>query len=108
MICADFLADANLGSDNPGVLLQSALRCFNFLPGEQRKTFLDYLAEKASLTAFDRSSLAFGLIPNRMKSSATQYFGAMAGNVRHAEPCPTLKCITETSGAIPTMIPSRT
>ena len=47
MICADFLARTNLGSDNPGVLLQSALRFFNFLPGEERKTFLHYVAEKA-------------------------------------------------------------
>jgi hypothetical protein len=40
MICADFLAGANLENDNPGVLLQSALRFFKFLPGEERQTFL--------------------------------------------------------------------
>ena len=48
MICADFLAGANLENDNPGVLLQSALRFFKFLPGEERKTFLNDVAEKAS------------------------------------------------------------
>jgi len=46
MICADFLAGANLENGNPEVLLQSILRFFNFLPGEERKTFLDYVAEK--------------------------------------------------------------
>jgi hypothetical protein len=33
MICADFLAGANLENKNPGILLQSALRFFKFLPG---------------------------------------------------------------------------
>src|ERR1700732_3499944 len=44
MICADFLAGANLENENPGVLLQSALRFFKFLPSEERKTFLDCVA----------------------------------------------------------------
>jgi hypothetical protein len=48
MICADFLAGANLESDNPGVLLQSALRFFQFLPKEERKVFLDSVTEKAA------------------------------------------------------------
>jgi hypothetical protein len=48
MICADFLAEANFENDNPDVLLQSALRFFQFLPGEERKVFLDSEAEKAA------------------------------------------------------------
>src|SRR5271169_2007421 len=48
MICADFLAGANLENGNSQVLLQSVLRFFKFLPGEERKTFLDHFAEKAS------------------------------------------------------------
>jgi hypothetical protein len=48
MICADFLAGANLENDNSGVLLQSALRFFKFLPGEERQTFLHHVTEKAS------------------------------------------------------------
>ena len=48
MICADFLAGANLENGNSHVLLQSMLRFFKFLPGEQRKTFLDHFAENAS------------------------------------------------------------
>jgi hypothetical protein len=42
MICADFLAGANLEAGNSQVLLQSISRFFNFLPSEQRKNFLDY------------------------------------------------------------------
>jgi hypothetical protein len=48
MICADFLAGANLESENPEVLLQSALRFFRFLPGEERQMFLHHVTEKAS------------------------------------------------------------
>src|SRR5271167_3500424 len=48
MICADFLAGANLENENPDVLLQSALRFFKFLPGEERRTFLHHISERAS------------------------------------------------------------
>jgi hypothetical protein len=48
MICAGFLAGANLEDENPEVLLQSALRFFKFLPSGERQTFLQYATEKAS------------------------------------------------------------
>ena len=48
MICADFVAGANLENGNSKVLLQSVLRFFKFLPGEERKAFLNHFAEKAS------------------------------------------------------------
>jgi hypothetical protein len=48
MICADFLAGANLDSDNSQVLLQSALRFFKFLPSNEKKYFLDCAAESAA------------------------------------------------------------
>jgi len=48
MICADFLAGANLENENPEVLLQSALRFFKFLPGEDRQAFLHQVTETAS------------------------------------------------------------
>jgi hypothetical protein len=48
MICADFLAGANLENGNPEVLLQSIVRFFKFLPSEEKKTFLSYASEKAS------------------------------------------------------------
>src|SRR2546425_1305979 len=48
MICADFLAGANLDSGNPDVLLHSIFRFFKFLPGEQRQAFVEQITEKAS------------------------------------------------------------
>ena len=48
MICADFLAGANLENGNSQVLLQSILRFFKFLPGEERRTFLGHVSDKAS------------------------------------------------------------
>jgi hypothetical protein len=47
MICADFLAGANLGAGCPDVLLESVSRMFKFLPGQQKRTFLDQIDEKA-------------------------------------------------------------
>jgi hypothetical protein len=48
MICADFLAGANLDNGNPEILLHSIRQFFKFLPGEQRQAFLENLREKAS------------------------------------------------------------
>ena len=48
MICADFLAGANLENGNSHVLLQSILRFFQFLSGEERRTFLDYVTRNVS------------------------------------------------------------
>jgi len=48
MICADFLAGANLGDQNPETLLYSITRFFKFLPGEQQQVFLENLRENAS------------------------------------------------------------
>jgi hypothetical protein len=47
MICADFLAGANLDSGDPQILLRSAVRFFTFLPGEHKRAFLDQVAESA-------------------------------------------------------------
>jgi len=47
MICADFLAGANLESGNPGVLLQSISRMFTFLPSEDQQAFLQHAAQQA-------------------------------------------------------------
>jgi len=48
MICADFLAGANLDSGQPGVLVSSMARYFKFLPGAQRQAFVEQITEKAS------------------------------------------------------------
>jgi len=43
MICADFLAGANLGQDEPEMLLNALHRCFCLLPNAQQATFLQRL-----------------------------------------------------------------
>src|SRR2546422_692665 len=48
VICADFLAGANLENGDPEVLLQSVTRFFKFLPGEQRQEFLAHVSQEAS------------------------------------------------------------
>jgi hypothetical protein len=48
MICADFLAGANLDHGDPEMLLFSMTRFFRLLPEEQRQAFLEGLSEKAS------------------------------------------------------------
>jgi hypothetical protein len=48
MICADFLAGANLDHGDPEMLLFSMTRFFKFLPAQQRQAFLGGLSEKAS------------------------------------------------------------
>ncbi len=46
MICADFLAGANLDSGQPEVLLHALSRFFQFLPGEQRQAFVQLVNQK--------------------------------------------------------------
>ena len=46
MICADFLAGANLDNGNPEILLNSISQFFKFLPGEQKHAFLQRVNEE--------------------------------------------------------------
>ena len=48
MICADFLAGANLDNGDPETLLFSATRFFRFLPEGQKQAFLKTLREEAA------------------------------------------------------------
>jgi len=48
MICADFLAGANLDNGNPDALLHSISRFFKFLPRTQKQTFLEQENQRAS------------------------------------------------------------
>jgi hypothetical protein len=48
MICADFLAGANLDSGNPEILLHSLSRYYRFLPTQQQEVFLSEVGQKAS------------------------------------------------------------
>jgi hypothetical protein len=45
MICADFLAGANLENGNHEILLQSITRFFKFLPGQERRAFLEQVSK---------------------------------------------------------------
>src|SRR5207248_2094321 len=48
MICADFLAGANLDNGSPDILLHSIARFFKFLPGEQKHAFLSQVSQLAA------------------------------------------------------------
>jgi len=48
MICADFLAGANLDNGDPETLLFSATRFVRFLPEAQKQVFLKTLSENAA------------------------------------------------------------
>jgi len=48
MLCADFLAGANLDSGDPETLLFSMKRFFGLLPEQQKQTFLESVRPKAS------------------------------------------------------------
>jgi hypothetical protein len=48
MICADFLAGANIDNGNPKILLESISTFFKFLPAEQRQEFLNEADKEAS------------------------------------------------------------
>jgi hypothetical protein len=47
MICADFLAGANLENGNPEILFQSMKGLFKFLSGEQKHAFVAQVTQKA-------------------------------------------------------------
>jgi hypothetical protein len=48
MICADFLAGANLDNGDPEILLFSMKRFFRFLSTDQKQTFLKSISEAAA------------------------------------------------------------
>src|SRR5690242_10214559 len=61
IICADFLAGANLENEDPTVLLQSMSRFFKFLPGDQRQAFLHEVTEKGFLNRIRPKQLGLRL-----------------------------------------------
>ena len=48
MICADFLAGANLDHAQPEQLLRSALHFFKCLPDEQQYSFIESVQKKSA------------------------------------------------------------
>ena len=47
MICADFIAGANLDNGQPDVLLYAVSRFYQFLPEEQRQAFAQLVSQGA-------------------------------------------------------------
>jgi hypothetical protein len=47
MICADFLAGANVENGDPKILLFSVLRLFRFLPPPEKQQFLSEVSQAA-------------------------------------------------------------
>src|SRR5207248_9583120 len=45
MICADFLAGANLDNGSPDILLKSISHLFKFLPSGQRQVLIEQISE---------------------------------------------------------------
>ncbi len=58
MICADFLAGANLDNGDPETLLFSMKRFFKFLPRQQQQAFLQEILPKASCGRVQRFTMA--------------------------------------------------
>jgi len=46
MICADFLAGANLDNGDPDVLVRALSSSFKFLPENQRQAFLQFVNDQ--------------------------------------------------------------
>ena len=108
MICADFLAGANLENDNPGVLLQSALRFFQFFPGEERKVFLDSVTEKAGMTWVRSKQPRLRLDPERSEQLRNQVLPRDGGRCQFYGTRSHLEVHPNGFAASPARTPSRT
>ncbi len=67
MICADFLAGANLESDNPEILLQSMTRFINFLPEQERVGIPRAIEREIVMTGFRTKASRFNTNPPSMR-----------------------------------------
>ena len=72
MICADFLAGANLDNGDPETLLFSMTRFFKFLPGEQRQAFLGSLEREGIMSSIGPKSASLRLDPASYESLRQQ------------------------------------
>jgi hypothetical protein len=108
MICADFLAGANLENENSEILLQSALRFFKFLPGEERQTFLHHVTEKASCLGSDRNVHASCSNPSCTNCYTIKCYVATVGDANCVAQCPILRFANKNFAVTLTMIRSRT
>src|SRR2546423_1429785 len=88
LICADFVAGANLDSGEPGVLLRAVARVFQFLPTENE--FLHQAIGNAVEQHREKISCS-PLSQCPTTSSATRFCTAIAGDAKCAEASPILK-----------------
>ena len=84
MICTDFLARANLESDDPGVLLQSALRFFQFLPGEEKKSVVGLRSREGGIKCVRPKQPRLPVGAESYEQRRNRCFVAMAGDAKRA------------------------
>ena len=95
MICADFLAGANLDNGDPETLLFSMTRFFKFLPGEQQQAVPRSFKREGLMSSIGPKSTRLRLDPKSVRESAnSRCCVAMAGDVNRAAQCRTWKCTT--------------
>src|SRR6266550_3573959 len=99
MICADFLAGANLDNGSPEILLHSIVRFFKFLPGEQKHAFLSQVSQLAARIRSEPNIPACGFLPNPTSSSVKKSCRGMDGDVKTAAALLIFKFITKSSAA---------
>jgi hypothetical protein len=80
MICADFLAGANLDAEDPTVLLQSTSRFFEFLPGEEQQGISAASDSEDHVTGCYPNNHACGWIPSCTNNSESRCCGETAGD----------------------------
>jgi hypothetical protein len=68
MICADFLAGANLDEGTPEISLSSITQFLDFWPREQKKKIFSEVSQQAQWNQLVLSSLASGWMAYRIKS----------------------------------------
>ena len=80
MICADFLAGAQLENGNPKVLLCSMLCLFRFLPRAEKQEFLMQVMDRREVAPNENraGAIASRCLPaTRAASSPTRQLGAL-------------------------------
>jgi hypothetical protein len=103
MICADFLAGANLDQGDPEILLKSVSRLYKFLPSQQKHEFLAAVYPEIA-RSHARSVGGFSSIQPRMESCAAKCYSGTGGNANNAEAGQTCRCTTSSCGANQEMI----
>jgi hypothetical protein len=110
MICADFLAGANLDGGDPHTLLHSMSRFFQFLSGEQRQAFAREVAGGSCkcLIRLDPSGCDCISIANSTTSCGRKFCGVTAGDANRAARDQIWRFTTRNFAAIAVMTPNRT